>query len=74
MDDTWRSPHLPSHSSDVADAVRNVPLRSCQIPRHIWTLLEVYGHHHPDFQNKIAKATGRRKEEPNLRLIVGARF
>jgi len=24
------------------------------------TLLEVYGHHHPDFQKEAARATGRR--------------
>jgi hypothetical protein len=26
----------------------------------IETLMEVYGHHHPDFQSEAARATGRR--------------
>jgi len=29
------------------------------------TLLEVYGHHHPDFQNKAAKATGKKRTHTN---------
>jgi len=31
------------------------------------TLLEVYGHHHPSFQDKAARATGRRHYVASVR-------
>lgn len=47
----------------LADAGTGRRVRSRWLPRYeVEVLLEVYGHHHPDFQSTAANATNERRK------------